>query len=138
MPLTQQEVNVGAVAYFDDQVLIHDPDIDRNDDGLDRPGPFVCIEIKGDKSVWCAITTQWKKPRLPIDAAWRQGGDHMWRNDPQYLVDGLNTYLGPTEAFIRAAVAEAPFAPNGRPNVTHPGVVAILAEVAKQGGPLLP
>ena len=116
MPLTQQEVALGVVAYFDDQILLQEPDIDRNDDGLNRPGPFVCIEIKGDKSVWCAITTQWKRPRLLIDQAWRQGGDHMWRNDPQYLVDGLNTYLGPTEAFMRAAANEEPFAPNVRPS----------------------
>lgn len=137
MPLTQAEVSVGNVAYFDHEVLLREPDIDRNDDGLNRPGPFVCVQVFDTSSVWCAVTTQWNPKRIRIVKAWRLGGDPQWQNSEQYLVDGLNTYLGPNEAFLRAGAAEKPFAPFTRPVVAPVGVAAILGEIDNQGGPLL-
>ena len=137
MPLRPVEVIVGSVAYFDHEALLREPDVDRNDDGLDRPGPFVCVQVLGDRSVWCAITTQWKRKRLHVERIWREGGDDQWRHGDQYLQDGLNTYLCPNEAFLRAAAAERPFAPHVRPHVTAQGVAAFLVEIDKQGGPLL-
>ena len=137
MPLTQADVSVGNVAYFDHEVLLREPGIDRNDDGLNRPGPFVCVQVVGTSSVWCAVTTQWNPKRLYLNKAWRLGGDPQWQNSDQYLVDGLNTYLGPNEAFLRAAAAEQPFAPYIRPAIDPTGIAAVLVEIDKQGGPLL-
>ena len=51
MALTLEEVEPGIVTYFDHVVLLREVDIDRDDDGIDRPGPFVCIQVVGDKSV---------------------------------------------------------------------------------------
>jgi hypothetical protein len=132
-----EEVEPGIVAYFDHAVLLREVDIDRDDDGIDRPGPFVCIQVVGDKSVWGAVTSEWSRPRLLLKPEWRQDGNPRWTGRPQYLNDGLSTYVGPTAAFLRAASAEQPFTPFLRPRVTAPGISAIIAEVNRQGGPLL-
>jgi len=137
MPLREAEVVVGNVAYFDHEVLLQEPDIDRDDDQLDRSGPFVCVQVKDMHSVWCAITTEPNPKRLSIETAWRIGGAPGWRSHPQYLNDGLSTYLGPTEAFLRAAAGEKPFKPYSRPAISNDGMAAILEEIDKQGGPLL-
>ena len=137
MPLQANEIVVGNIAYFDHEVLLREPDMDRNDDGLDRPGPFVCVQIQGSRSVWCAVTTTPNPKRLFIKNEWRQGGDDQWKHNQQFLVDGLNTYLGPNEAFLRAAINERPFAPITRPSIIATGIEAILKEVENQGGPLL-
>lgn len=137
MPLELREIEPGAVAYFDHNVLLSRGDIDRNDDGLDRPGPFVCVLAYNGSSVWCALTRQQRPERIEILAAWRSDGSENWRQKPTYLVDGLNTYVGPNEAFVAAAAAERPFAPLRRPRVAKPGVDAVLKEIDRQGGPLL-
>jgi hypothetical protein len=137
MPLSLHEVAPGAVAYFDHEVLLADPRIDRNDDSLNRPGPFVCVQVVGKESVWSAVTSEWRAERLLIEQEWRQGGSQRWVDQNQYLVDGLSTYLGPTDAFLRAAVRRIALAPHTRPQVLEQGIVAILAEIDKQGGPLL-
>mgnify|MGYP007002412422 CR=1 FL=1 len=137
MPLTEPELTVGAVAYFDHEILLREPEIDRNDDGLNRPGPFLCIEAREGRSVWVAITSQFRPERLLIDQAWRIAGSQKWRDEDAYLVDGLNTYVGPDSAFVRAASAERPFYPNTRPHVSLAGVQAVIQEVDRQGGPRL-
>ncbi len=137
MPLLLEDVKLGAIAYFDHHVLLADPDIDRDDDGLNRPGPFVCVQIDGDKSVWSAVTSEHRHERLLLQTQWRQNGSPQWRSINQYLVDGLGTYIGPTASFIRAAAAETPFVQYPRPSLTLDGVTAVLAEIEKQGGPLL-
>lgn len=91
MALRTSDVRVGAVAYFDHELLLAEPDIDKGDDSLNRPGPFVCVEVLGDRSVWCAITGEQRPERLPIDPKWRRDGSDGWRTMPQYLQDGLAT-----------------------------------------------
>lgn len=137
MPLLPNEVEIGVVAYFDHTSLLADPNIDRNDDGLNRPGPFVCVQIKEQHSVWCAVTSEFRPERLLLRPEWRQGGSEQWRGVAQYLVDGLNTYLGPTTSFVQAAAGEYPFTLHARPTITCDGVAAIIEEINKQGGPLL-
>ncbi len=129
---------MGAVAYFDHRLLLEAPGIDRNDDGLDRPGPFVCVQVRGNRSVWCAITGEERPERLLIAQEWRRDGSDTWRDAPQYLQDGLNTYLGPTDSFIAAASLERSFRPFRRPWITPEGVLAIIDEINRQGGPLEP
>lgn len=137
MPLHAPEIVVGNVAYFDDQLLVADQFIDCGDQKIDRPGPYVCVQVKGLDSVWCGITTAARKERLFIDIAWRIDGSPGWRQKPQYLHDGLATFFGPNSSFIACAAAEQPFAPFLRPKVSAVGIAAILAEIAAQGGPML-
>ena len=138
MALTEAEIQTGAVAYFSDASLIGDAEIERDDDGLDRPGPFLCVQVQEGKSVWSAISSQRRRERLVIRDEWRINGNPHWQETPAYLVDGLSTYLGTHAAFIRASAIERPFHPYQRPSVTADGVIAVLAEIEKQGGPLLP
>ena len=137
MALRTADVRVGAIAYFDHELLLAEPDVDRGDEGLNRPGPFVCVEVIGDKSVWSAITGEARPERLLIEAIWRRDGSDAWRSVPQFLNDGLATYLGPTAAFVRAGSRETPFTRFRRPSLTQEGIQAVLVEVRAQGGPLL-
>lgn len=137
MPLSFEDIRVGAIAYFDHEILLTEPEIDRDDDHLNRPGPFVCVQVVSARSVWCAISGEDRPERLFIQEGWRRDGNKAWRLSPQYLVDGLATYLGPNDAFVRAAAQERVFTPYRRPWVTALGVEAILEEINKQGGPLI-
>jgi hypothetical protein len=137
MALRTADARVGAIAYFDHELLLAEPDVDKGDDGLNRPGPFVCVETVGDRSVWSAITGEARQERLLIEAIWRRDGSDAWRTMPQYLNDGLATYLGPTAAFVRAGSRETPFTRFRRPSISQDGIQAILAEIRKQGGTLL-
>jgi hypothetical protein len=137
MPLLETEIAPGVVAYFDHELLLREPEVERNDDAIDRPGPFVCIQVEGARSVWCAITSRHRPERLPIASSWREAGGPSWRVGDAFLVDGLNTYVGPSAAFVRAAAAERPFYPHLRPRISTEGIAAIIEEVRRQGGPVL-
>lgn len=134
MPLRRSEIRVGTIAYFDHSLLLAEPAIDKGDEGLNRPGPFVCVEIVGEQSVWCAITGVGRPERLFIENTWRRDGSDAWLSSLLYLQDGLATYLGPSSAFIRAAINEHTFFQYRRPWITKPGMQAILAEIDRQGG----
>jgi hypothetical protein len=139
MPLTIREIRTGSIAYFDDKLLLAETDVKHRDVHLDRPGPFVCVQVQGDKSVWSPVTTSSNQPdRLKFDARWKRDGSPAWRNNDQYLNDGFNTFIGPNAAFLRAAAGEQPFSPNRRPWLNADGQAAVLVEIAKRGGELLP
>ena len=74
MALRPADVRVGVVAYFDHELLLAETKVDRGDEGLNRPGPFVCVEVVADKSVWCAVTGEARPERLSIEPAWRRDG----------------------------------------------------------------
>lgn len=137
MALRLEDVFVGAVAYFDDELLMAETEIDGGDTSIDRPGPFVCVQVQGISSVWIPITGEFRPERLPIKAEWRLHGSDKWKEDDQYLGDGLNTFLGPNIAFVRAGAKESPFKIYRRPRISKDGVGAILEEIEKQGGPLI-
>ncbi len=137
MALLQEDIFVGAVAYFDDELLLAEADIDGGDATIDRPGPFVCVQVKGLSSVWIPITGEHRPERLLIRREWRLYGSGKWKEDDQFVNDGLNTFLGPNEAFIRAGAREMPFKMYRRPCISDQGIAAILVEIDKQGGPLL-
>ena len=137
MALRLEDIFVGAVAYFDDQLLLAEVEIDGGGTTLDRPGPFACVQVKGSSSVWIPITGESRLERLLIKAEWRQHGSDKWKEDDQFVNDGLNTFLGPNDAFVRAGAKESPFKMYRRPRISSEGVVAILEEIDKQGGPLL-
>lgn len=137
MALRSTDIFVGSVAYFDDELLLSEEDIDAGDSEVDRPGPFVCVQTKGASSVWIAMTGESRPERLFVDPKWRMYGSDKWRQDGQYINDGLCTCLGPNEAFVRAGSKEAPFNKYRRPRISDEGIAAILLEIEKQGGPLL-
>jgi hypothetical protein len=139
MSLRRTEIACGVVAYFDHRVLIESTEVDRPDDAINRPGPFVCVQTVGDKSVWSGLTTKsdGRPERLYLRPEWRTGGEDRWREDDQFLNDGLATYLGPTSVFVAAAAAERPFGRFTRPHVTSAGIAAIIGAITEQGGWML-
>jgi hypothetical protein len=137
MALRLQDIRVGAVAYLDHKTLLGEPDLHKGSDTIDRPGPFVCVQVKGKLSAWAPLTGEHRPERLLIDSKWRRDGSDYWQTHDQYLSDGLNTWVGPSEAFVRAGAKETPFKMYRRPSVTSAGIKAILAEIERQGGKLL-
>jgi hypothetical protein len=137
MALRLQDIGLGVVAYFDDKLLLAEKSIDNGGSNLNRPGPFVCVQMKDGASAWCPITGEFRPERLPLKKQWRRFGSDKWKEDDQYLNDGLNTFVGPNEAFVRAGAKEVPFTQYRRPRVSADGVAAMLEEVRKQGGLLL-
>lgn len=102
MALRLADIRVGAVAFLDHKVLLAEPGLHKGSDTIDRPGPFVCLQIKGKLSAWAPITSEHRPERLFIQEAWRRDGSDTWKTTDQYLTDGLNTWVGPNEAFVRA------------------------------------
>ena len=136
MPLNPREVKVGAVAYLDYVALREDPLVDDGGTNINRDGPFLCVQVVGDRSCWIPLTTQARPERLLIDKKWRQGGSAKFRATDLYLNDGLNTFVGPTTSFVAAGKDEIAFSAFPRPSVRSAGVSAVIAEINKQGGPL--
>ena len=137
MALRLGEIRVGSLAYFDHKLLLAEADVRHIASGLDRPGPFVCIQKEGDRSVWTPITQDHRPERLVIDPKWRRQGSDAWQKGDQYLNDGRNTFVGLNDAFVRAGAKETPFVRYKRPYITAEGVSAILAEVKARNGELL-
>lgn len=137
MALTIRDIRVGSLAYFDHAVLLSEKGIKHANLGLDRPGPFVCVEHKDGRSTWTPLTGDHRPERLPIDPKWRREGSKLWKEADQFLNDGRNTFVGPDEAFIRAGAKENPFEKYKRPYITAEGVNAIIKEIQSRRGNLL-
>jgi hypothetical protein len=137
MPLHLREVKVGAVAFLDYVALREDPAVDDGGTNINRDGPFLCVQVIGDKSCWIPLTTQARPERLLIDKKWRQGGSAKFKATDLYVNDGLNTFVGPTASFVAAGKDEIPFIAHPRPSVRTAGVTAVIEEIKKQGGPLV-
>ncbi|TRO11581.1 hypothetical protein EQ836_14900 [Ectopseudomonas mendocina] len=134
MPLSSNEIKVGAVAYFDQSILNSHKNIQQPTQQPDRPGPFVCVQVVDGKSMWSNVTTAFRKERLYLEKQWRIEGSQKWKKGDCYLSDGASTYVGLNEAFIEAAANETPFTTINRPQITAEGVNAILQEILARGG----
>lgn len=137
MALRLADIRIGSVAYLDHALLLQEPDVYKGSTTIDRPGPFLCLQVEGMESTWISLTSEWRAERLPIDPKWRREGSQLWKEQDQYVIDGLNTFIGPNEAFVRAGANENPFKMYRRPYVVQAGVDAAIAEVVAQGGKLL-
>ena len=131
--LNEDEIGPGVVAWLD-QVLLNDTDAVTKTTphlGVPEPRPFVCFARDGDDSSWAPITTQHRAERLRLSPEWLTGGGPGWKNRPQYIVDGANTYNGPNAEFIAASAGD--FSKVGsRSGLTDEGLAAVVAEVERQ------
>lgn len=137
MPLSPSEVRPGAVAYLDYVALREDPLVDDGGTNINRDGPFMCVQAVGDRSCWIPLTSQARPERLPIQKKWRQGGSTKFRAADLYVNDGLNTFVGPTASFVAASKEEIAFTAFPRPSIRVAGVAAVIAEINRQGGPMV-
>jgi hypothetical protein len=136
MPLADREVAPGAIAYFDAACLNADPKVSVSGDRVTRLGAgnqFVCYRVAGGHSWWAPLTATERPERLRIEAEWVANGYGPLGAGQVFLQDGKNTYTGPDESFVAAAVGESPFK-GGRPTVSAVGVAEIFRVVKERGG----
>jgi len=144
-PLTEAEVQVGLVAYLDEQPLRNHPDVRwfngrGSYHGPPAVRPFVCSAVDAGSCQWTPLTREESTGsgygRARILPAWKSGGTsachgNEWLAEDSYLVDGANIYEGPVEPFVLASHAECT-SPATRARVNADGTRRIEAEVAKQ------
>lgn len=105
MPLSPQEIVVGAIAYFDVAILHAEPAVIVTGDPVTRDvtgNQFVCYRVDGQSSYWSPLTATYKFRRTKIDQEWVINGYGPLAAGQVWLQDGKNTYRGPNAAFIAA------------------------------------
>ncbi len=137
MALSARDIRVGAIAYLDHVALREHAQVDHGGTNINRDGPFLCVQVVGLDACWIPLTTQSREERLHIKQEWRHDGSPKFRTAELYVNDGLNTFLGPIQAFVEAGANEIAFIRFRRPSVSPTGVAAVIAEIEAQGGPLL-
>ncbi len=138
MPLTEAEIKLGAIAYFDVAVLNPDAAVTKSGDPVQRSASgnqFVCYKVENSQSYWAPLTGTERIERLRIQPQWVAKSYGALAAGKVFLQDGKNTYHGPNNSFLAAAQAEQPFF-KGRPCVLPPGLEAITSVVASRGGAL--
>lgn len=131
--LDDAEIEPGLVAWLDQPALNSDEAVLKSTPHLGdpEPRPFVCFARNGDSSSWAPVTTIARSERLHLPANWRSGGGPGWVCRDQYLVDGANTYSGPSVRFVAASTQDYSTKAN-RMRLSADGVEAVLAEVERQ------
>lgn len=132
--LTYEEIRPGIVAYFGHEKLNSDGRIAKPRSVVPRNGPFICFAIAGRDSGWVALTTQNNGMRLLIRFDWREGGKGQWATDPMSLTNGGDTYVGPNEAFVEAALGVDKVDLKNRGRLNADGLAQVVAEVRLQKG----
>ena len=142
MPLLENEINPGTVAFLDPAALYENAAVNRSDDKhVFRPGPFLCVAEHEGTSTWLNITSQRDRRglRLELRSQWRLEGSHLWRKSPQFINDARKPFIGPNEAFVAASHKERDYHPNLRPQISVAGVEAAILEIeryrSKSGDP---
>ena len=137
MALSEAEIRLGTVAYFDVSLLHADDSVVVTGDPVVRDtltgNQFVCDLVRGGSSFWAPLTATWRKERLRIERSCIAHGYGPLAHGEVFLQDGKNTYSGQHAAFVRAAAAEEPIA-GRRPSLTELGVASVVAVVSKRGG----
>lgn len=133
-PISAGEIKAGLVVLrLDPSVLSRDRRVlHTQDPPVLRPGPFLCVEVTRDETIWAGLTTQHRDERLPFDHQWRINGTKRWRRVPMYLADGASLWCGPAAAFVRASWDERGVGTERRARVSPIGLEAVRAEIARQ------
>jgi hypothetical protein len=137
MPITEEEIVPGAVAYLSLESLrtsgeLKQPALQSNV----RTGPFVCIAVKDNSCAWLEITSRVENrpERIALQTAWKREGGNRWLTDDQYINDARTPFIGPKRIFAAASKDEHVYNHFLRPQVTDVGVQALLKEVKTLGG----
>lgn len=134
MPLLLEEIMPGVVAILETPALLGNNSVQRSLDDIPfRAGPFLCVQVVGDRSTWLNITT--KKDarglRVELKPEWLLDGSDIWRGASQYVHDARKTFVGPNSAFVTAGANEIEHTRYRRPRVSDEGVAAAMAGVRK-------
>lgn len=144
-PIDIDEIAPGIVVRLDPPILLEDERVCHTQDPpVNRPGPFLCVEVDGEMTTWAGLTTTDKtsvrpthsarKPvgRLALKQEWRAGGPRRWRLADQFLADGASLWLGPKEAFVAASWQEVKLRTPNRARLTEEGLDAVRIEIELQ------
>lgn len=85
MPLALRDIKFGAIAYLDYVVLREDPQVNHGGTRINRDGPFLCVQVLGDRSCWVPLTTQHRQERLLVERKGREAGSQKFRATDLYL-----------------------------------------------------
>lgn len=138
MALSEAEIAVGTIAYFDVDVLNKDTQVTKAGDPVTRSSSgnqFVCYKTDNSNSYWAPLTGSARPERLPIDPAWVAKPYGALAAGKVSLQDGKNTYNGPNASFVAAAATEQPFF-KGRPSISAAGIKQIIVVIQQRGGNL--
>ncbi|GAB1406143.1 hypothetical protein MASR1M8_00620 [Thermomonas brevis] len=147
MPLSEEEIYLGTVAYFEPTVLHRDKDIEVTGDPVTRDGPFVCYAISEAKSKWTPLTSEDKfmtnrktgesfSVRVRIRPEWVARAYGLFAAGESFFQDGKNTYSGANATFIAAAAKIDIQTPETRPALNEDGLKAARDYIARRGGAL--
>ena len=136
MPLLKEEIVPGAVAILETAPIFSDRRVSRADDNSPfRTGPFLCVAVREETSMWLTLTTQQDRRglRLLLRPEWLLEGSDIWRGSSQFINDARKPFSGPIDVFVAAGAKELPFTTHKRPHVSADGVAAAVAEMARYG-----
>ena len=144
-PIGIDEIAPGIVVRLDPSVLLEDERVCHTQvPPVNRPGPFLCVEVEGEMTTWAGLTTTDKKSvrpthsagrpvgRLALKQEWRSGGPRRWRLADQFLADGASLWRGPKEVFVAASWQEAKVRTPNRAYVSEEGLDAVRIEIELQ------
>lgn len=141
MPITADEIAAGVIAYLDVATLVKDPRIRYVEHGAPfRNGPFLCVQCKGEDSLWLQVTgtRDDRGLRLELLREWRTGGGAgRWLRDSQFIHDARKPIYGPPVAFANASNNVDHYQMQDRPRVLQEGLNASIKELERYGGKAL-
>ena len=135
MPISADEIRPGVVAYLNVSVLMKDTRIRYSEHGDSfRNSPFVCVQRKGDETLWLELTTREEKTqRLELLSEWRAGGGGLWKKKRQFVHDARKPLIGPASAFADASNGVDIYSNSDRPEVLQAGITEMIGEIGKYG-----
>ena len=132
--LTAAGVVEGRVAWIKGSLLKQPPVRCASPNADTADHPFLCYKVTGERSCWTPLTSQGSGGRLHVPCGFRKRGDEAWRQQEAcFLVDGKQTFRGPTEAFIAACDQKHPFT-RLKTTIAAPGLQQIGKEIRAKGG----
>ena len=117
--LTEAEIAVGTVAYFDAKVLNANPQVCGPASEPTDGRPFVCLAVSNGLCIWMPLTTKPGPDRshLEIPQSVRRGGSGVWVTGPSFANKDFGTYIGPASAFVAASAGLDDCNERNRPSI---------------------
>lgn len=140
MPLKPNDITPGIVAYFAVAHLRASAKSLDYQSLPDRDGPFLCVQVDGDRSAWLGLTSRqksWFWWHLPIPPAHKLGGSPRWRGEYTAVNDLRKPIQGPSRVFVCASQRVDVIPWWLRPKVSDEGLAAIWDAMDAIGAPLL-
>ena len=103
--LTEAEIAVSVVAYFEPNLLKADPRVCEPASVPTEGRPFVCLAVSKGLCIWMPLTSKPGRDRshFEIPKSMRRGGSGVWVTGSCFANKEFGTYIGPPSAFVAAS-----------------------------------